>query len=584
MESSNEFVSSNSIAKSFPTTTSTLNNFFNEPVLDISENNVCRTSPIPWTTMSDTIVVSPAAGLPALKVIVCSGTETPNHIAYHGKSTKLAPSAVRSKSVSNLTDEKLKHSDEEILQMRNKLLVLAEFRNKAIFQLLEKNQKWTLSLICVVAVINMQMQMCIFQGLIFSIHPAVVFCTSPFIGHITPSIGPKFMFTSGVFLCGSCNLLFGTLQHIHDDTQFTILCFIVRGLGAVGASAFSTAGATYVANLFPDKICVIMGILETFIGLGFSIGPLIGGALFTLGGFQLPFYIMGLVMLLTLPFSFYFLPTTNPTNNKGNLGTKVFVIFKIPAVFIICLVIAVSSSAWSVLEPTLIIHMEQFELTPMQLGFLFLVTSISYAISSPFWGWLVGKYDNGNSMMTIGLSVTAISLLLLGPSPILPGLPNVLWLNILSLVLIGIFVALAYVPTYQALLQFATQVGCDTELSTYSIIAGLWASMYSLGYSNFEREVLGPCVGSILVDAHDFPLAITVIGLLNLAVALLLLLNMLTSISKSKATTSNAQLSLSEDGLPKVVQVGVTSASDDVTGENEQLICNSDSNHTYGTY
>lgn len=70
-----------------------------------------------------------------------------------------------------------------------------------------------------------------------------------------------------------------------------------------------------------------------------------------------------------------------------------------------------------------------------------------------------------------------------------------------------------------------------------------------------------------------------------MAVALLLLLYMLTSISKSKAATSNAQLSLSEDGLPKVVQVGVTSASDDVIiGENEQLISNSDSNHTYGTY
>jgi len=69
---------------------------------------------------------------------------------------------------------------------------------------------------------------------------------------------------------------------------------------------------------------------------------------------------MGLVMLLTLPFSFYVLPKANHTNDhKGNLGTKVLVIFKIPAVFIICLVIAVSSSAWSVLEPTLIIHMEQ---------------------------------------------------------------------------------------------------------------------------------------------------------------------------------------------------------------------------------
>lgn len=25
------------------------------------------------------------------------------------------------------------------------------------------------------------------------------------------------------------------------------------------------------------------------------------------------------------------------------------------------------------------------------------------------------------------------------------------------------------------------EVGCETEMSTYSIIAGLWASMYSLG-------------------------------------------------------------------------------------------------------
>ncbi len=60
----------------------------------------------------------------------------------------------------------------------------------------------------------------------------------------------------------------------------------------------------------------------------------------------------------------------------------------------------------------------------MQLGLLFLVTSVSYAISSPFWGWLVGKYDRGSLMMIIGLSITAISLLLLGPSPILPGIPE----------------------------------------------------------------------------------------------------------------------------------------------------------------
>lgn len=66
------------------------------------------------------------------------------------------------------------------------------------------------------------------------------------------------MFVSGVFLCGTCSILFGILEHVEDDKQFTILCILVRGLGAVGASAFSTAGATYVANLFPDNISAIM--------------------------------------------------------------------------------------------------------------------------------------------------------------------------------------------------------------------------------------------------------------------------------------------------------------------------------------
>lgn len=125
-------------------------NIFNESsTLDISEgNDLCRSSPLHWATMSDTILVSPSV-LPVLNVIVCSGTETGNHhLPQHGQhlSTKQPP--VRSKSVSNLIEEKLKHSDEEVIQMRNKLLILA--RNRALFQQLERNQKLTLALICVV--------------------------------------------------------------------------------------------------------------------------------------------------------------------------------------------------------------------------------------------------------------------------------------------------------------------------------------------------------------------------------------------------------------------------------------------------
>ncbi|XP_057380318.1 MFS-type transporter SLC18B1-like [Daphnia carinata] len=570
---------------------STSNILPEDPALVLFENNHGRTSPNHWTTMSDTLIVSPAAGRTVLDVIVCSGIDAPKYAISDCQTLAMkSGTGIRSQSVSNLTDKKLCHSDEEILQLKNKFLLLAELRNRRFFRLLEENQKWTLALVCAVyffcySAISMLspffLKIAVLHniststyGLIFSIHPAVVFCTSPFIGHITPSLGPKFTFISGVFLCGSCNVLFGTLEYVQDDTQFTVLCFIIRGLGAVGAAAFSTAGATYVANMFPDKVSVIMGTLETCIGLGFSIGPLIGGALFTLGGFQLPFYVMGSVMLLTLPFTFHILPKMGHINNNGHHGTKLLTIFKIPAASIVCLVIVVSSSAWSVLEPTLVIHMEQ--LAPMRLGLLFLVTSFSYAIFSPFWGWLVGKYDHENLMMIVGLSATAISLLLLGPSPVLPELPKLLWLDILSLFLIGVFVAMAYVPTYQALLGYAIQVGCNTELSTYSAIAGLWASMYSLG------EVLGPCVGSIIVDVYDFPMAMTTFGLLNLAVALLLLCNQVCAAIWSKQNVSNMQLLLSNNDTPNISQVGPADPAIAID-EEEKLIFRKDTSQTYGT-
>lgn len=69
------------------------------------------------------------------------------------------------------------------------------------------------------------------------------------------------------------------------------------------------------------------------------------------------------MMLFTLPFSAYLLPTAEQIdqNSSRNLGSKLFYIFKIPAVFIVCLVVAISSSAWSVIEPTLIIHMQQVD-------------------------------------------------------------------------------------------------------------------------------------------------------------------------------------------------------------------------------
>lgn len=102
-----------------------------------------------FAIMSDTIIVSPTL-LPYLKIIDDGGTETIDHAFQdcHRPSAKLTAQTVRCMSVSNLNEKRLEHSDEEIMQMRNKFLILT--RNRAIFKQLEQNQKWTLALICTV--------------------------------------------------------------------------------------------------------------------------------------------------------------------------------------------------------------------------------------------------------------------------------------------------------------------------------------------------------------------------------------------------------------------------------------------------
>lgn len=52
----------------------------------------------------------------------------------------------------------------------------------------------------------------------------------------------------------NCELLFRLLEFIDNYDLFATCCFVIRGMEALGASAYSTASYVFVVNTFPNSI------------------------------------------------------------------------------------------------------------------------------------------------------------------------------------------------------------------------------------------------------------------------------------------------------------------------------------------
>ncbi|XP_060517981.1 MFS-type transporter SLC18B1-like [Cylas formicarius] len=344
------------------------------------------------------------------------------------------------------------------------------------------------------------------SGFVFSFYALVMFVSSPVFGKILPRVGAKFLFLVGIFVAGACNLIFGLLDYIQNYTLFTIFCLLIRGFEALGSSAFSTASYVFVVNTFPNNIGAVIGILETFVGLGMSTGPVLGGFLYALGGFSLPFFALGIIMVAIVPLNMWLLPSVQDFDTVTSRKTSMLKLLKVPAVLVTGTAVVVVSSTWAFLDPTLEPHLRQFQLTSAKIGLIFLLFSGLYGISSPAWGWLADKLNNHWSMMVVGMFMSTVGLLLLGPCPFIPSFPSSLWLNLVALSILGISVALALMPTFQSVLNSAINGGCSDSIATYSVVAGIWSCMYSLG------EVIGPALGGFLLQYYGFPVASSVMA------------------------------------------------------------------------
>ncbi|KAJ8684416.1 hypothetical protein QAD02_020208 [Eretmocerus hayati] len=353
------------------------------------------------------------------------------------------------------------------------------------------------------------------HGLVFGIFELVVFLTSPVYGKNINRIGSKILFSGGILITGSCVLLFGLLDRIDNRYAFIGLSLAIRAVEALGSAAFFTASSATIAGIFPSNVATLFSTVKTFFGLGLIVGPTIGGALYELKGYTLPFAVLGSVLLLIAIATAFILPDGGVNSTSSDTGGNLKDMIRIPGLFTSIISIVSASISIGFISATLEPHLSSFNLPPLTLGLMFVVEGGIYALTAPMWGWICDRVGNAKVVTIVGCFLLMVGFSLVGPAPFIPS-DTTIKLIICGLILQGLGVGAELVASFTDILRLSTSNGFSNNMETHGMVSGLWASSFALG------AFIGPIFGGISYDLVGFDKASIIVVALHFIMSVVL--------------------------------------------------------------
>uniref|UniRef100_A0A672FMF0 Major facilitator superfamily (MFS) profile domain-containing protein n=1 Tax=Salarias fasciatus TaxID=181472 RepID=A0A672FMF0_SALFA len=335
-------------------------------------------------------------------------------------------------------------------------------------------------------------------GLIFGCYAVCNLLGSLILGRYIVQIGAKFMLVAGLFVSSGCTILFGLLDRVPAGPAFIGLCFVVRSVDAVGFAAAMTSTFAMTAKMFPDNVATVLGSLEIFTGLGLILGPPVGGWFYQSFGYEVPFLLLGALLLLMVPFNVYVLPSIEADPCRDSflrlLGRG--------RILLVCYVVFTLSAGLGFLDATLsLFAIQTFQLSSGLVGVVMLGLSLPYCLASPLMGVVTDRFPTSRiPLMVAGGGVTALSFCLLGPAPFLHVTSRRSPRNRSGPVRSG--------PVSCG--RSCSEDGFQEGLSTLGMVSGLFGAVWSLGM------FYGPVVGGLLTQNLSFQWAAAVQGALAL--------------------------------------------------------------------
>ena len=166
---------------------------------------------------------------------------------------------------------------------------------------------------------------------------------------------------------------------------------------------------------FPDDQEKYIALIETSVGIGLILGPVIGSSIYALAGFSSTFFIIGGIFLLMTPTLLFLIPDSinkrdedqqadmennadpftdmrqdSSQNQKVSflklLSTRKFLLASMGGMM--------ANFMYCYMEPVLAFRLSEFHISEFSIGMFFCIQPISYIIVSILISWLTQHYSN----------------------------------------------------------------------------------------------------------------------------------------------------------------------------------------------
>ena len=320
---------------------------------------------------------------------------------------------------------------------------------------------------------------------------------TPFIPSLCKRFSRIKLLYFATFFEATCTFLYAFLENISSLNIFLIIVFFLRIIHGICSAFIATLVYSIACSLASEEeIKDALGYIEIGLSLGSTTGPLFVSVFYNIGGYHLPFIILGIFLYISVYLTKILDKENVDKKEEINEEPSFFKFLFYREAILIFGALLLGMFAFTFFFPSFTNHLtKRYNLSVSISSLFFSIPVITYFIMINFTNIISKKIGNFHSIST-GILLNTFAVYLIFP---LPPFPENIYYIILGLALIGAGSPPIFILGLLELSKIIKKINSDYDTNTINDIASALNNLFiSIG------DLLGPIIGGFLSSHFSF--------------------------------------------------------------------------------